>query len=211
MRKLDRAPATVPACLALYVHGRDKWNDVTRPHKQEIRASLEQMQGRRCAYCEGPLNSLGHHIEHFRRKKHHVQLTFAWANLYWSCDQNDSCGHFKDHGAGAYNPNDLIDPCADDPSNFLRFRSDGTVGVCPGLSTRDEFRARETLRVFNLHTEFGRLRNMRKAAASRYLQFVSELAALDARERSEYAQMEIQETAAEPFSTVVRHMFEDVL
>ena len=213
MRKLDSAIATVPVCLASYTHGRDTWDDVTGDHKREIRASLEQMQGRRCAYCEGPLDSLGQHIEHFRRKnpKHFPHLTFAWANLYWSCDQTDSCGHYKDRGAGAYSPNDLIDPCADDPSLFLRFRSDGTVDVRPGLSQRDEFRARETLRVFNLHDEFGRLRNMRKATSSTYLQLVSELAAFDAAERSAYAQIEIQATASEPFSTVVRHMFEDVL
>lgn len=214
MRKLDRAIATIPACLASYAHGRDKWDDVTGAHKQEIRVSLEQMQGKRCAYCEGPLDSLGQHIEHFRRKRHFVHLTFAWANLYWSCDQTDSCGHYKDkpnNGPGAYNPDDLLDPCADDASQFFRFRSDGTVDVRPGLPARDNFRAKETLRVFNLHTEFGRLRNMRKASASTYLQLVSELAAFDAAERSAYAQMEIQATASEPFSTVVRHMFEDVL
>lgn len=211
MRKLDRATGTAPGCLASYAHGRDNWGDVSQADKQQIHASLEQMQGRRCAYCEGPLESLGQHIEHFRRKSRFVHLTFVWTNLFCSCDQNDSCGHFKDHGAGPYNPDDLLDPCVDDPSMFLRFRSDGTVDVRSGLSHRDAFRARETLRVFNLHDEFGRLRNMRKAVASTYVQLVSELAAFDASERSAYAQMEIQATASEPFSTVVRHMFEDVL
>lgn len=211
MRKLNRATATAPACLASYAHGRDRWDDVTSAHKQEIRGALEQMQGKRCAYCEGPLDSLGHHVEHFRRKKHFVALTFAWTNLYWSCDQNDSCGHFKDHGAGNYSPNDLLDPCIDDASDFLRFRSDGTVHVRAGLSQRDHFRAGETLRVFNLHTDFGRLRNMRRASASTYLQLVNELASFDVNERSAYAQMEIQATASEPFSTMVRQMFEDVL
>jgi uncharacterized protein (TIGR02646 family) len=211
MRKLNRATATVPACLASYAHGRNNWDEVSQTHRQAIHASLEQMQGRRCAYCEGPLDSLGQHIEHFRRKSRFVHLTFAWANLFGSCNQNDSCGHFKDNGAGPYNPNDIIDPCVDDPSLFLRFRSDGTVDVRPGLSRRDEFRARETLRVLNLHGEFGRLRNMRKATASTYLELVSELAGLNASERRDYAQMEIDATASEPFSTVVRHMLEDVL
>lgn len=214
MRKLDRATATVPACLASYTHGQDKWDDVTGAHKQEIRVSLEQMQGRRCAYCEGPLDSLGQHIEHFRRKRHHVHLTFAWSNLYWSCDQADSCGHYKDrpnNGPGAYNPNDLLDPCVDDPPLFLLFRSDGTVDARPSLSNADAHRARETLRVFNLHMEFGRLRNMRKQVASAYLSTVDELATWSAADRRDYAQQEIQATASEPFSTVVRHMFEDVL
>ncbi|MGE0395977.1 MAG: retron Ec78 anti-phage system effector HNH endonuclease PtuB [Kofleriaceae bacterium] len=210
MRSIDRSTATVPPCLAAYAHGRDRWGDLSPTHKQEIRTSLEEMQGRRCAYCEGPLDSLGQHIEHFRSRSDFVHLTFEWPNLYWCCDQSDSCGHYKDSGADAYNPNDLIDPCKDDPSHFLRFRSDGTIDVRPGLSTRDDFRARETLRVFNLHHEFGRLRNMRKAVASAYLELVVELAAFDANERSAYAELEIKATAAEPFSTVVRHMFEDV-
>jgi len=214
MRKLDRATATAPACLALYTQGRDKWDNVTGPHKQQIRVSLEQMQGKRCAYCEGPLDSLGQHIEHFRRKRHFVALTFAWSNLYWSCDQTDSCGHYKDkpnNGPGAYNPNDLLDPCVDDPSQFLRFRSNGTVDVRPGLSAVDTHRARETLRVFNLQADFGRLRNMRKQVASMYLATVDELATWSANDRRDYARQEIQATASEPFSTVVRHMFGDVL
>jgi uncharacterized protein (TIGR02646 family) len=211
MRKLDRATATAPGCLASYAHGRDNWGDVSHDDKQQIHASLEQMQGRRCAYCEGPLDSLGKHIEHFRRKSLFVHLTFAWPNLYCSCDQNDSCGHFKDQGADPYDPGDLLDPCADDASLFLHFRSDGTIDVRLGISAADAHRARETLRVFNLHVKFGRLRSMRKQVASMYLSTVEELATWSPDERREYARHEIQATASEPFSTVVRHMFEDVL
>lgn len=213
MRLLSRESADTPTCLATYKHGRHKWDDVDGAHREQIRASLEQMQGPRCAYCEGPLNSLGHHIEHFRRKRHFVHLTFDWSNLFWSCNQLDSCGHFKDApgGPGPYNPDDLLNPCVDNPSLFFKFRSDGTIQVRSALSQRDDFRARETLRVFNLHADFGRLRNMRKAAASTYLQFVSDLAEFDASERSEYAQHEIGATAAEPFSVLIRQMFEDLL
>lgn len=213
MRKLDRSCATPPACLGSYQHGHHTWDDVSGEHKKEIHASLEQMQGRRCAYCEGPLDSLGWHIEHFRRKSaaHFPHLTFAWSNLYWSCDQNDSCGHYKDHGAGSYNPNDLIDPCNHDPSHFLRFRSDGTVTVRPGLSPSDEFRARETLRTFNLHDEFGRLRNMRKAAVSSYLLDVEVVASWSVDDRRSYAHQEIAAAADKPFGTVIQHLFEDFL
>ena len=84
--------------------------------------------------ARGHLDALGQHIEHFRRKKHFPELTFTWANLYWSCDQTDSCGHYKDHGAGAYNVNDLVELCIDDPDEFFRFRADGTISIRPGLS-----------------------------------------------------------------------------
>jgi hypothetical protein len=51
---------------------------------------------------------LGQHIEHFRSQSAHPALTFEWSNLYWSCSQTDSGGHFKDNGAGPYNVADLI-------------------------------------------------------------------------------------------------------
>src|SRR4051812_18958917 len=125
MRWLDRNAVPAPACLATYQHGLHTWDDVTPLDKSHIRAALEQMQGRRCAYCEGSLDALGRHVEHFRRKHaaHFPHLTFVWTNLYWSCDQADSCGRFKDHGAGAYDPDDLIDPCVEDPDRLFRFRS----------------------------------------------------------------------------------------
>src|SRR5438105_4358499 len=110
MRKLDRGNVPAPVCLANYQVGAHTWNSLTYEDKEQIRQSLEQLQGRRCAYCEGSLDALGQHIEHFRRKGigHFPQFTFSWSNLYWSCYQDDSCGRFKDHSAGAYNPNDLI-------------------------------------------------------------------------------------------------------
>jgi len=78
---LDRASHQAPNCLGSYKHGQHKWNDVTSEHKEQIRARLEEMQGRRCAYCEGSVDALGQHVEHFRRKHHYPALTFVWGNL----------------------------------------------------------------------------------------------------------------------------------
>lgn len=169
MQKLDRAICPAPACLGGYAHGVHTWDNVSSVHKGEIRAQLEAMQGRRCAYCEGDIDSLGQHIEHFRRKSLHPALTFDWGNLFWSCDQTDSCGHFKDHGAGPYNVNDLINPCCDDPDTFFIFQADGTISIRHGLSAAEQHRASETLRVFSLDAEWGRLRVMRKIAVSGYV------------------------------------------
>lgn len=209
MRKLDRTVVAAPPCLAQYRHGVHNWGHLTRADKDQIRACLEQMQGRRCAYCEGALDTLGQHIEHFHLKHRFPHLTFDWTNLYWSCDQRDSCGRYKDHSAGVFDPGDLIKPCIDDPDKFFRFRSDGTISVRPDLSERDQQRAHETLRVFNLQPKFGRLRNMRKAAAATYIQLLEELDALTTQERKQYVQFEIQESAGAAFSTVIRHLFED--
>jgi uncharacterized protein (TIGR02646 family) len=208
MRRLDRNAVAEPTCLASYQHGANSWSDVTAVHRAQIRAQLEQLQGRRCAYCEGSLDALGYHIEHFRRKDgaHFPHLTFVWANLYWSCDQADSCGRYKDHGAGAHNPDDLVDPCLEDPDQFFRFRSDGTISLRPGLSGADMRRAEESLRVFNLNPRWGRLRNMRKAAVSPYLTLVDGCVEFSVAELQDFLKEELDLAGTLPFSTAIRHV-----
>ena len=208
MRRLDRTICPAPACLGGYTHGVHTWDDVSSAHKGEIRTQLESMQGRRCAYCEGSIDNLGPHIEHFRRKKLHPALTFNWSNLFWSCDQTDSCGHFKDRGAGAYDVADLIDPCLDDPDAFFVFRSDGTIGIRHGLSAQDEHRAKETLRVFSLDADWGRLRAMRKAAVSGYVSDADEAfnSGLSIAEIHEYFADALEYAKSLPFYTAIRHV-----
>jgi len=208
MQKLDRARCLVPACLVGYNHAPETWDDVSPAHKTEIRVQLEAMQGKRCAYCEGDLDALGQHIEHFRRKSAYPAMTFDWTNLYWSCDQSDSCGHFKDRGAGPYNVIDLIDPCVDEPDDFFIFRSDGTIDVRHGLSAHDEHRANETLRVFSLDADWGRLRAMRKAAVSGYLRDSDEAfnAGLSFDDIHEYFADVLDCAKSLPFYTAIRHV-----
>lgn len=208
MRKLDRTICPAPACLGGYSHGVHVWDNVSSIHKGQIRTQLEAMQGRRCAYCEGSIDSLGQHIEHFRRKKLHPALTFDWSNLFWSCDQTDSCGHFKDHGAGPYNVADLIDPCAEDPDDFFIFWSDGTISVKNGIPTQEQHRANETLRVFSLHPQWGRLRNMRKAAVAQYVSYAAD-AAEDGFSDDDIRELiagELQAARGLPFYTTIRHV-----
>jgi uncharacterized protein (TIGR02646 family) len=212
MRQLNRAVVVEPACLGIYQHGRHNWDDVTCGDKAQIRQQLEQMQGRRCAYCEGSLDALGNHIEHFRRKGHghFPHLTFSWGNLFWSCDQKDSCGHNKDHGAGTYAVNDLVDPCADNPDAFFRFRSDGTIDIRSGLQASDTHKAKETLRVFNLNPQWGRLRNMRKAAVAGYVSLVDGCIGLSASDLQDFFKDELTAAAALPFFTAIRHVLTEI-
>lgn len=206
MRKLTRPPA--PPCLGSYHHGAQAWSDVGPADKAQIRVQLEAMQGKRCAYCEGGLDSLGQHIEHFRRKSLNPALTFDWNNLYWSCDQNDSCGHYKDRGAGPYNVAELIEPCLDDPDHFFIFRADGTISLRSGLSVQDSVRASETLRVFSLDADWGRLRAMRKAAVSGYVRDANEAfnAGLSQNDIRAYFGEMLEYASELPFYTAVRHV-----
>lgn len=210
MRKLDRTTCAAPPCVGGYQHGAHSWDDVTPAHKAEIRTHLETLQRRRCAYCEGDIDTLGQHIEHFRRKGDpaYRHLTFDWSNLFWSCDQTDSCGHFKDHGAGPYNVNDLVNPCADDPDAFFIFQSDGTISIRHGLSTADQHRASETLRVFSLDAEWGRLRAMRKIAVSGYVNDADTAfnAGWTPDDIRAYFAEELQIAQSLPFYTAIRHV-----
>lgn len=212
MRKLNREQVLEPGVLARYHNGLHNWDDVTAEDKAEIRHQLEQMQGRRCAYCEGSVDALGSHIEHFRRKGpgHFPELMFTWSNLYWSCDQPDSCGHYKDQGAGEYNVANLIEPCNHDPEAFFRFRTDGTISIRSGLQPSDKHRAEETLRVFNLNPQWGRLRNMRKAAVSAYVEFVDGCVGMTRDELHTFFSDELAAASALPFCTAIRHVLTEV-
>jgi uncharacterized protein (TIGR02646 family) len=211
MQRLERAGIPTPACLANFQHPAQNWDDVAGQDKIEIRACLEQMQGRRCAYCEGPIDALGQHIEHFRRRAHYPQLTFAWENLYWSCYQDDSCGRYKDLRADPFDYADLIDPCLDNPDQFFLFRSDGTITVRPGLSAADRRKADETLRVFNLNPRWGRLRYMRKAAIAPYVRLAGDGLEFSADELRELFVDELREASSQPFFTAIRHALTEPL
>lgn len=212
MRKLDRASVQCPPCLAEYQHGRDNWNCVLPEHKAQIRTHLERMQGPCCAYCEGPLDDLGRHIEHFRCKDRFPKLTFDWSNLYGSCKRDDSCGFYKDNTAAPYDVNVLIEPCQDEPDHYFKFYSDGTVRIRIGLSTAEQERAEETLRVFNLRNH--RLNAMRQRAFETYGAqepgIFEALVDFDEDERRRFIEEEIARATTQPFSSVIRHSFEDL-
>jgi uncharacterized protein (TIGR02646 family) len=169
---------------------------------------LERLQGRRCAYCEGPLETLGQHIEHFRRKRAFPHLTFDWTNLFWSCDQDGHCGCYKDRKCGPYDPNDLIDPSVNDPELYLRFSSDGRIRLVHGLSADDVHRAHETLRVFNLDHDYGPLRRMRESYCAGYVTLGAEIAQLAADSPDEWQPFfdeELARTRELPFATAIKH------
>lgn len=208
MHRLERQAVLPPTCLARYRHGRDNWRDVSAEHRTELRVTLEQLQGRRCAYCEGPLDTLGEHIEHFRRRHTFPHLTFEWENLFWSCNQDHHCGRHKDSASGPYDPEDLINPAIDDPECFFRFSSDGTIRLIHGLSPDEERRAKETLRVFKLDHENGPLRRMRELYCVAYVRIGAEIAQLasDSMDLSQqFLEDELERTRGLPFETAIKH------
>lgn len=214
MHKLDRASIASPICLSLYHHTTHKWDDLSGEHKREIRECLKQMQGARCAYCEGAVYNDAH-IEHFRRKNplHYPQLTFDWANLFLSCESHEHCGHFKDRpSADPYSPADLIKPDEYEPDDYFYFHSDGDMRPRSGIEATHLQRALETIRVFNL--DCGTLRASRHRAIKQYERrnpgILDALMEFDEQDRQEFINQEIEATKNDYHCTVIRHYFEKI-
>lgn len=213
MRKLDRTKAPVPPCLAHYQHGRHRWGDLSPEDKEELRTCLEKIQGGLCAYCEGSLDLFGKHIEHLRPKGQDPTQTFRWENLYLSCNHEDSCGQHKDRKGRPFNVHELLAPCEDDPDQFLKFMPNGSIELQPGLSEKDQHRATETLRVFNLDPAFGRLRRLRERELATYINgesgIIDVLMTWRPEERRTFVEQELEKISTQPFSTIIRHFLRD--
>jgi len=153
MHKLMR-PDNIPVGLKRAVEEAwDNWEQLQGEEKQELQCVLLVMQSNRCAYCECSLNMGEGHIEHFRRKNKdfYPELMFDWNNLYYSCMRNGSCGSHKDRVLVKDNVDWLLDPCKDNPEDFLLFAIDGKVYPRDGLSEKDLRRANLTIDTFGLN------------------------------------------------------------
>jgi uncharacterized protein (TIGR02646 family) len=167
MKYLQR-PLPAPNCLSNCNYNIHKWSGPNRKPNSDGRKAiwkkLTKMQGGFCCYCESIAEKGNGHIEHFfyKGKKEadvsapYKHLTFDWNNLFGCCGlhSRDTCGHYKDRpgdsGPGYYDPNHLIKPDVDNPSDFFEFLPTGVINVKPGLSPTDDNKAKETLRVLNL-------------------------------------------------------------
>lgn len=217
MRALNRHRVPSPGCLGALQHGRDRWEDVEPQCKQAIWDSLDAMQARRCAYCEGDLDRLGCHVEHLWKKGRHPERTFVWTNLFGSCKRDDSCGCFKDNHAGEHDPRDLIDPGQEDPDHFLFIDRSGRVLPRHGITEDDRRRANETIRVLNLNLDHRGLQARSLCAERRrvletYLQpqpdLLEALESLTDDERRSFIATEVATESNRPFGSIVRHFFE---
>lgn len=136
------------------------WECFPSDAKREVKNALLSMQDNRCAYCECTIHEEEGHIEHFLRKgqSFHPELTFAWSNLFYSCqrpgDKKGSlrCGISKDKQYEKdLQEGLLLDPCVDNPEDFLVFQQDGRVSPKTTLGDGDRKRAETTIEVLNLN------------------------------------------------------------
>lgn len=207
MRRLTRGPK--PACLMAYRHGRDNWDTLhaAPADVDEVRAALTVMQGGLCAYCE--VETRGDwHIEHLWSRADHPQRTFDWSNLFASCNRRVTCGTYKDHGGKPYNAADLIDPASEDPDRFLFFSADGLVQPRALLGQRDQRRAEETIRVFNLNAPVLVLRRQRLVSMLLESEpdILELMAGIPAEDRPAWIDGFVDDYCSDGFPTTVRHL-----
>lgn len=152
MHKLVRSYPEPQVLAEARQNGVEDWDHFPSAKKKEVQLDLLVMQDERCAYCESALDLAEGHIEHFRRKNKDwfPELTFVWDNLYYSCMGNGTCGCHKDRVLEKDQVDMLIDPCKDNPEDYLVFTPDGEVNPRPALSESDRARAELTIDVFNL-------------------------------------------------------------
>jgi uncharacterized protein (TIGR02646 family) len=205
MHKLHRGEA--PSCLKWHhrTSGND-WQKVSSEDRTEIWKALQVMQFDRCAYCESKITAPKQHIEHFFSRSHFSQETFAWSNLFGSCNDQEHCGKHKDNRqqVQSYKPTDLIKPDEEDPEKLLLFVVDGTLSIRHDLAPKDQHRAAETIRVFNLNA--ASLKNRRWQAIQGYLSLTEGQSELSDAEWREYIDDELKEAAGQAFVTAIRHM-----
>jgi len=106
----------------------------------------------------------------------------------------------------------LIDPTVDEPEDYFRFFTDGTIRVrLPDLNDAQKHRANETLRVFNLCHESGPLRDIRMTYCAGYATMGQEIAELARVSDSDdeilmsFLEEELERIRGLPFETAIKH------
>jgi uncharacterized protein (TIGR02646 family) len=217
MHRIDRTALPVPNCLAIRPAD-SRYDDLRGAEKEEIRVALLALQRHRCAYCErrtGEERDDGH-IEHFRKQADRRDLDLAWSNMYWSCKDEKTCGKHKDKcdrpsgRLARFDPDDLIDPSEEDPTEFFSFAVDGRVRPRDGLDAPSRRRAEETLRVFQIG-DSAYLRRSREDAVKPYVRAINSLRLERPESIVRYVQGEMDEIVSAPFATPIRQYLEGFL
>ncbi|MBN3066647.1 TIGR02646 family protein [Pectobacterium brasiliense] len=211
-----------PSVLNKYDFNTQVWGDVPSSDRRKIWVDLIEMQGKVCAYCERKidLNKEGDkHIEHFKRKGVHRELTFEWGNLFGSCGDRQRCGFYKDKQD--YIVDDLLKADVLNPEEYFLFIYSGDVIVRPEASERMKKIAEVTLRVFNLNPENGGVKAERRSAIEKgmktmmeYIKIAQELIECggDPEEVRQYVRDDYYDEISKiDFMTARKHVFEAFL
>jgi len=111
----------------------------------QAKEALARMSHRKCAYCEGKINSpRAGQVDHFKPKSLFPSLAYDWDNYFLSCGGCNNAKRDKWPSNGEY-----LRPDRGDPSLHLRFETDGSVRALQAGSEADQ-----TIEDFDLKREW---------------------------------------------------------
>lgn len=116
--------------------------------RRDIERALDATSRGKCAYCE---NVAARDIEHFQPKSTYPARMFSWDNLLRGCK---NCNNAKRDAFPLDDEGErlLIDPCADEPLDFLVWNT-STGAACLAPGSWNGARASATVEMFRLDQE----------------------------------------------------------
>ena len=156
----------------------------------------------KCVFCESPLEVSGDlEVEHYVAKVVKPDLAFEWTNLLPACRRCNRSKGSQDHG------NVLLKPDIENPEPYFWIHpGTGRLEAHPSLDAAGQHRALETIRICDLQRPaLCTKRAEMLSRVSRWLQQISETAALTAPLRDEWDYLSNRATE---YKFVIRHVLD---
>ena len=136
------------------------WNNVSKEIKDSWREQLFVEQEGFDAYTEEILSlddKTTTHIDHFKKRAHHPELTFDWGNLFLANHQNNNAygADAKDNGTNKIEKDkydNLIHPVEEDPLEYFTYNLRGAICPREGLDNTRLKKALFTIDTFCLNS-----------------------------------------------------------
>lgn len=159
MRRINKCPAPSTLAKAKNTCG-NNWDNVSKGTKESWRDQLFKEQKGLDAYTEEILSlddKTTTHIDHFKKRAHHPELTFDWGNLFLANHQNNNAygADAKDNGTNKIEKDkydDLIYPAEEDPHEYFTYNLEGEICPCEGLDDTRLKKAQFTIDTFCLNS-----------------------------------------------------------
>lgn len=161
MRRINKCPAPPTLAKEKKTCG-NNWDNVSQGTKKLWRDQLFKEQKGLDAYTEEILSlddKTTTHIDHFKKRAHHPELTFDWGNLFLANHQNNKAygADAKDNGTNKIEKDkydDLIYPAAkkEDPHEYFTYSLEGDICPREGLDDTRRKKAQFTIDTFCLNS-----------------------------------------------------------
>ena len=132
--------------------GQHEWTLSSYFHRMWREFILAVEQQNLSGYTEAPLRIDDSHIDHFYKRSLFQEKVHSWDNLVVDTIDETYGAKYKDRHVKITDDNlKLINPVAEDPRQFFRYKVDGRIVPAETLSEIERERADYTIDAFNLN------------------------------------------------------------